>query len=107
MFYLFLTIGVIVCVVLILAVLIQNPKGGGIASNFSAGNQIFGVKRTTDFIEKLTWGCAFAILLVSLFASSQNLSVSEKTGKSKAKSTISTDDETQKLIDGAKKGAKK
>lgn len=57
---------VIAAVLLILVVLIQNPKGGGIASNFSAGNNIMGVKRTTDFIEKLTWGLAIGIIVLSL-----------------------------------------
>jgi preprotein translocase subunit SecG len=57
---------VIAAVLLILVVLIQNPKGGGIASNFSAGNNIMGVKRTTDFIEKLTWGLAIGIIVLTL-----------------------------------------
>lgn len=57
---------VIAAILLILVVLIQNPKGGGIASNFSAGNNIMGVKRTTDFIEKLTWGLAITIIVLTL-----------------------------------------
>lgn len=57
---------IIAAILLILVVLIQNPKGGGIASNFSAGNNIMGVKRTTDFIEKLTWGLAIGIIVLSL-----------------------------------------
>ncbi|HCS18948.1 MAG TPA: preprotein translocase subunit SecG [Bacteroidetes bacterium] len=57
---------VIAAILLILVVLIQNPKGGGIASNFSAGNNIMGVKRTTDFIEKLTWGLAIVIIVLTL-----------------------------------------
>ncbi len=60
---------IIAAILLILVVLIQNPKGGGIASNFSAGNTIMGVKRTTDFIEKLTWGLAIAIIVLSLSTS--------------------------------------
>lgn len=56
----------IAAILLILVVLIQNPKGGGIASNFSAGNNIMGVKRTTDFIEKLTWGLAIVIIVLTL-----------------------------------------
>lgn len=46
----------IVSVVLALVVLVQNSKGGGLAANFSAPNQIMGVRKTTDFLEKLTWG---------------------------------------------------
>jgi preprotein translocase subunit SecG len=39
-----------VCILLILIVLVQNPKGGGLASSFSSSNQYMGVKRTADFI---------------------------------------------------------
>lgn len=67
---------VIAAVLLILVVLIQNPKGGGIASNFSAGNNIMGVKRTTDFIEKLTWGLAIGIIVLTLTTSMFNGSTS-------------------------------
>lgn len=57
---------ILVCVLLTLVVLIQNPKGGGIASNFSAPNQIMGVKRSSDFIEKATWILAIALIVFSL-----------------------------------------
>ncbi|MGQ1910819.1 preprotein translocase subunit SecG [Marinifilum sp. RC60d5] len=56
----------IVCVLLVLIVLVQNSKGGGLASNFSSSNQIMGVKKTTDFLEKATWGLAVALLLLCL-----------------------------------------
>lgn len=65
--YTILTIIIILaCILLILAVLIQNPKGGGIASNFSSSNQIMGVKRTTEFVEKFTWILAFVLIGLSL-----------------------------------------
>ena len=41
---------------LTIIVLLQNGKGGGLASNFVAGNQTFGVRQTTDILEKITWG---------------------------------------------------
>jgi len=65
-----LIIGIIifVCILLILIVLVQNPKGGGLASSFSSSNQFMGVKRTTDFIEKSTWGLAVGIFLLSVIA---------------------------------------
>lgn len=66
MYNLVIVLIVIAAILLILVVLIQNPKGGGIASNFSAGNNIMGVKRTTDFIEKLTWGLAIVIIVLTL-----------------------------------------
>lgn len=65
----FLTIGIIVvCVLLILVVLVQNSKGGGISSNFSAANQIMGARRGTDFIEKATWTLAILLLVFSLLS---------------------------------------
>jgi len=53
---------------LILVVLVQNSKGGGLASNFSSSNQIMGVRKTTDLLEKATWGFAIALLALSLFS---------------------------------------
>ncbi len=53
------------------AVLIQNPKGGGIDSTFGGGlgNQMLGAARSTDFIEKATWGLAIALFVLCLIAS--------------------------------------
>ena len=56
----------VVCILLILIVLVQNSKGGGLASNFQASNQIMGVRKTTDFLEKATWGLAGALLFLSI-----------------------------------------
>lgn len=65
-----LTIGLIVIsILLILVVLVQNSKGGGISSNFSAANQIMGARRGTDFIEKATWTLAILLLVFSLLSS--------------------------------------
>jgi len=63
----FLTIFIaLVCILLMLVVLIQNPKGGGVDSTFggTSANQMFGAARSTDLIEKVTWG--LAILLFAL-----------------------------------------
>jgi preprotein translocase subunit SecG len=57
-----------VCIILVLIVLVQNPKGGGLASSFSSSNQFMGVKRTTDFIEKATWGLAAGLMFLSVIA---------------------------------------
>ncbi|MGE0566628.1 MAG: preprotein translocase subunit SecG [Bacteroidia bacterium] len=57
---------ILVCVLLILVVLIQNSKGGGIQSQFGAANQIMGVKRGTEVIEKLTWGLAIGLFFLSI-----------------------------------------
>jgi preprotein translocase subunit SecG len=57
---------IVACVLLTLIVLIQNPKGGGIAANFIAPNQIMGVKRSTDVVEKATWILAGVLIVLSL-----------------------------------------
>ena len=56
----------IACVLMILVVLVQNSKGGGLASNFSSSNQYMGVRKTADFLEKFTWALAIAVLVLSL-----------------------------------------
>ncbi len=56
----------IICLVLALVVLVQNSKGGGLASGFSSSNQIMGVRKTTDVLEKLTWGLAIALMIFSV-----------------------------------------
>ncbi len=69
----FLTVLIaIVCLLLMAVVLIQNPKGGGLDSTFggSAGaNQMLGAAKTTDLIEKLTWGLGTALLVLCLITS--------------------------------------
>lgn len=54
---------IITSVLLVLIVLVQNSKGGGLVSNFSATNQMMGVRKTTDFLEKATWGLAIALVV--------------------------------------------
>ncbi len=58
----------LVCFLLALVVLAQNPKGGGLSGQFSAGGAVsmMGVKRTGDLLEKLTWGFAIALVVLSL-----------------------------------------
>ena len=56
----------IVCAMLILLVLVQNSKGGGLTSSFSSSNQVMGVRRTTDFLEKATWILAIALVVLSI-----------------------------------------
>lgn len=65
----FLTILVaLVCIMLMLVVLVQNPKGGGLDSTFggSGANQMFGAARSTDLIEKITWGLAIALFILCI-----------------------------------------
>ena len=68
--YIFLSILIVLaCVLLIGAVLIQKSKGGGLASDYSQGNQYLGYRKTTDFIEKATWSLAVFICVISILAS--------------------------------------
>lgn len=62
---------VIICLLLVLIVLAQNSKGGGLSSQFGGAgtSQMIGVKRTSDLLEKLTWGLAIALLALSLVTS--------------------------------------
>ena len=60
---------VLVCALLILIVLVQNSKGGGLSSAFASNNQIMGVRKTADFLEKTTWVLAIALFVFSLLAS--------------------------------------
>ena len=61
----------LVSLLLMGAVLIQNPKGGGVDSTFggNATNQMFGAAKSTDFIEKATWGLAIALLVLCIITS--------------------------------------
>jgi len=59
---------IIACVFQIMIVLVQNSKGGGLASNFTSAGQSMGVRKTADFLEKSTWSLAGAILVLSLVA---------------------------------------
>lgn len=69
MLYKFIVILIlIVCVLLACVVLVQNSKGGGLAANFSAPNQIMGVRKTTDFLEKATWTLAIILMVLSIAA---------------------------------------
>lgn len=68
MYLLFVALIVLAALLMCFVVLIQNSKGGGLASSFAASNQIMGVRKTTDFIEKLTWGLAAFMVVVSIFA---------------------------------------
>lgn len=68
MFLLISILIIIACVLLTLVVLIQNPKGGGIAANFIAPQQIMGAKRSTDVVEKATWILAIILISFSLMS---------------------------------------
>ncbi len=85
-------IAIIVCVFLVLMVLIQNPKGGGLSSNFSSSSQLMGVQKTGDFLEKGTWILAITLMVLSLA-----INVATKNGTEK------TEDRYKEQRDGASK----
>src|ERR1700761_1450332 len=66
MYSLLLILIILVCVLLGAIVLIQNPKGGGLTSNFSSSSQLMGVQKTGDFLEKGTWVLAILLMVFSL-----------------------------------------
>lgn len=66
MYTLFVVLIVLVALMMIFIVLIQESKGGGLASNFSSSNAIMGVRKTTDIVEKMTWGLAAAMVVISV-----------------------------------------
>ena len=69
MYLLCVSLIVLASVLMCLIVLIQNSKGGGLASGFASSNQIMGVRKTTDFLEKATWTLAAAMVILSVLAS--------------------------------------
>ena len=66
MFVALVILAIIACVFLILVVLVQNPKGGGLSSNFSSSSQLMGVQKTGDFLEKGTWVLAITLMVLAL-----------------------------------------
>lgn len=89
----FSVLTILVCILLVLVILIQNSKGGGIQSQFGAATQIMGVKRGTEFVEKATWGLAITLILLSVLMTpkSSMLSSEEESGsvaKKRAQSAV-------------------
>ncbi len=68
MYFVCVLLIVIASVLMCLIVLVQNSKGGGLASGFASSNQIMGVRKTTDFLEKATWSLAAFMVVASIIA---------------------------------------
>lgn len=68
MYSLFVILAIISGVLLTFVVLIQESKGGGLASGFSSSNQIMGVRKTTDVVEKATWTLAALLVIFSVLS---------------------------------------
>ena len=80
MFSIFLVLITIVCFLLIVVIMVQNPKGGGLSSAIGGSTQLGGVQKTTDFLDKSTW--TLATILVALILLS---SLSFNSGNSESK----------------------
>jgi preprotein translocase subunit SecG len=96
MLYFLIIVTIVICAFLGLIVLIQNPKGGGLSSNFSSSSQLMGVQKTGDFLEKGTWFLAIAVMVLALAvnvvakggsASTENSSLREQAEKASKPST--------------------
>ena len=66
MFYVLIILAIIICVLLAFLILIQEPKGGGLTSGFAGSNNIMGVQRTGDFLEKGTWTLIVSLMVIVL-----------------------------------------
>lgn len=68
-FTIFLVLITIVCFLLIIVIMVQNPKGGGLSSSLGGSTQMGGVQKTTDFLDKSTWTLATILILLILLSS--------------------------------------
>lgn len=93
--YLFIIILIMIAsALLVLAVLAQHPKGG-MAANFGSSNQVMGVRQTTNFLEKFTWGSAITILVLSVMATMFIPSSDIDTSKTRLEQTIQKNSEKE------------
>ena len=83
-------LAIIICVLLALFILIQNPKGGGLSSGFAGSNNVMGVQRTGDILEKGTWVLMISLMVIILFLNAV------PQGDSSAGSTEAIQNEIQK-----------
>jgi preprotein translocase subunit SecG len=65
MYYTVVVLIMLVAVFLILFVLMQKSKGSGVSATFGGNNQVMGVKKTSDLLERITWGLAIALMALS------------------------------------------
>lgn len=92
MFIFAVIIIILACIVLGFFILIQDSKGGGLASNFASSNQIMGVRKTTDFLEKATWGLASGIIVLCLVCAFMTKAEFNKNRPADPAATEQTDD---------------
>lgn len=68
-FSIFLVLITIVCFLLIVVIMVQNPKGGGLSSSLGGTQMMGGVQKTTDFLDKSTWTLATILIVLILLSS--------------------------------------
>jgi len=68
-FSIFLVLITIVCFLLIVVIMVQNPKGGGLSSTIGGSQMLGGVQKTTDFLDKSTWTLATILIALILLSS--------------------------------------
>ena len=100
-----LVLSIVAAALLMLVILIQNPKGGGIDSSFGAANQLGSVKKTNDGVEKATWYIAIVIVVLALSSSflignnTGTVDTTETKFDPNYRNTLSTDVPLDKVID--------
>jgi preprotein translocase subunit SecG len=87
--YIFISILIVfVAILLSLIVIIQNSKGGGLAAGFASSNQVMGVRKTTDFLEKATWWLAGILVVLCVIASFLHQQTEASSSDSRIKNEI-------------------
>ena len=83
-FTIFLALIVVVAFLLIVVIMVQDPKGGGLSSSFGGGGtqQLGGVQKTTDFLDKSTWTLATIMIILILVS---NVTINRGTGTADSK----------------------
>jgi preprotein translocase subunit SecG len=79
-FTIFLVLITIVCFLLVVVIMVQNPKGGGLSSTFGSSAQLGGVQKTTDFLDKSTWYLAGTLIALILLSSLSFTGTASDTG---------------------------
>ncbi len=85
-FTIFLVLITIVCFLLIVVIMVQNPKGGGLSSSIGGAQMLGGVQKTNDFLDKSTWTLA-TVLIVLIILSSMSFNGSMADNNSLLKNT--------------------
>ena len=88
-FTIFLGLIIVVAFLLVVVIMVQNPKGGGLSSTFGAGSQqLGGVQKTTDFLDKSTWTLATLLLALILLS---NVAIEGANGNTESKALDQTE----------------